>query len=123
MVRDIGYPGVALAMMIESFFAPIPSEAIMPLAGFLAAQGSMDLWTLAIVGGVASYVGTLPFYFLGYRGNRQKINKWLEKYGKWLFIKPGEVEEAFSWFHTYGKALVFFGRLVPIIRTVISFPA
>lgn len=123
LVRDIGYPGVALAMMIESFFAPIPSEAIMPLAGFLAAQGSMNVWTLAIVGGIASYVGTLPFYFLGYRGNRHKINKRLEKYGKWLFIKPGEVEQAFSWFHRYGKALVFFGRLMPIIRTVISFPA
>ncbi len=123
LVRDIGYPGVAIAMMIESFFAPIPSEAIMPLAGFLAAQGEMNLWTLAIVGGVASYVGTLPFYFLGYWWNRHKINKRLDHYGKRLFIKPGEVDQAFNRFHRWGKALVFFGRLMPIIRTVISFPA
>lgn len=123
LVREIGYPGVALAMMIESFFAPIPSEAIMPLAGFLASQGTMNLWILALVGGIASYIGTLPFYVLGYRGNRQKINKRLDRYGKYLFIKASEIDEAFSRFHRYGKSLVFFGRLIPIIRTVISFPA
>lgn len=123
LVSTIGYPWVALAMFIESFFAPIPSEAIMPLAWFLAAEGKMSVLWLAIIGWVASYLGTLPFYFLGYWGNRQKINAWLEKYGKWLFIKPDEVETAFSWFTKYGKGFVFLGRLVPIVRTLISFPA
>ena len=123
LVREIGYPGVALSMFIESFFAPIPSEAIMPLAGWLAAEGAMKVRVLAIVWWVASYLGTLPFYFLGYRGNRQKINRWLEKYGRWLFIKPDEVDTAFNRFQRYGKWFVFFGRLIPIVRTVISFPA
>lgn len=123
LVREVGYPGVALAMFIESFFAPIPSEAIMPLAGRLAADGTMNLWALALIGGVASYLGTLPFYFLGLRGNRQKINRWISKYGKWLFIKPEEIEVGFDRFHKWGKGLVFVGRLIPVVRTVISFPA
>ncbi len=123
LVREVGYPGVALSMFIESFFAPIPSEAIMPLAGWLAAEGSMQIWALALIGGVASYLGTLPFYFLGYWGNRQKINRWVGKYGKWFFIKPEEIDTAFDWFQKYGKGFVFLGRLVPIVRTVISFPA
>lgn len=123
LVRTVGYPGVALAMFIESFFAPIPSEAIMPMAGRLASQGTMQVWVLALVGGVASYLGTLPFYFLGYWGNREKINMWLAKYGKWFFIKPEEVDTAFDRFQKRGKGFVFFGRLVPIVRTVISFPA
>jgi membrane protein DedA with SNARE-associated domain len=123
LVRTVWYPGVALAMFIESFFAPIPSEAIMPMAGWLAAQGTMQIWILAVVGWVASYLGTLPFYFLGYWGNREKINGRLAKYGKRFFIKPSEVDTAFSWFEKRGKGFVFFGRLVPIVRTVISFPA
>lgn len=123
LVREVGYPGVALAMFIESFFAPIPSEAIMPLAGWLAAEWAMKIWVLALVGGIASYLGTLPFYFLGYWGNRQKINRRVWKYGKWFFIKPEEIDTAFDWFQKWGRWFVFLGRLVPIVRTVISFPA
>lgn len=123
LVREVWYPGVALSMFIESFFAPIPSEAIMPLAGWLAAEGTMQVWVLAIIWWIASYLGTLPFYFLGYRGNRQKINRRVAKYGKRFFIKPEEIDTAFDWFQKRGKGFVFFGRLVPIVRTVISFPA
>lgn len=123
LVSTIWYPGVALAMFIESFFAPIPSEAIMPMAWFLASTGKMSVPVLAIVWGISSYLGTLPFYFLGYRGNRQKIDKWLNKYGKYFFIKTSEVDTAFAWFEKRGYGLVFIGRLVPIVRTVISFPA
>ncbi len=123
LVSTIWYPGVALSMFIESFFAPIPSEAIMPLAGFLASQWTMNVLALAIIWWVASYLGTLPFYFLGYRGNKDRIHAWLAKYGKRLFIKPSEVDTAFSRFAKYGKWFVFFWRLIPIVRTVISFPA
>ena len=123
LIQTIWYPGVALAMFIESFFAPIPSEAIMPMAWFLASTGKMSVPILALVWGVASYLGTLPFYFLWYWGNREKINKWLAKYGKRFFIKPSEVDTAFAWFEKWGVWLVFVGRLVPIVRTVISFPA
>lgn len=123
LVSTIWYPWVALAMFIESFFAPIPSEAIMPMAWFLASNGKMSVPVLALVWWISSYLGTLPFYFLGYRWNRQKIDKWLAKYWKYFFIKVSEVDTAFAWFEKWGYGLVFVWRLVPIVRTVISFPA
>ncbi len=123
MIQSIGYGGVGLAMFIESFFAPIPSELIMPFAGFLAAQGKMNLWLVILVGWICSYLGSLPFYFLGYRGHRAKINQFVEKYGNYFFIKAEEVKRGFDLFHRYGNFFIFFGRLVPIVRTFVSFPA
>lgn len=123
MVDTIGYGGVALAMFIESFFAPIPSELIMPFAGFSASEGNMSLWLVIVVGGIASYLGTLPFYFIGYRGHRARVNQFVSKYGKYLFITAQEVEKGYDLFKKYGYAFIFFGRLVPIVRTFVSFPA
>lgn len=123
LIDKLGYPGIAISMFIESFFAPIPSELIMPFGGFLASKGEMDLILLAIIGGVASYLGTLPFYFLGYIGNEVILNKFIRKYGKYLFISENDVEKGFEIFTKYGNGIVLLGRLVPIVRTVISFPA
>jgi membrane protein DedA with SNARE-associated domain len=123
LVEKIGYGGVAISMFIESFFVPIPSELIMPFAGFIASQGKMNLYVLIILGGVASYVGSLPFYFIGYWGNKLVVEKFLKKYGKYLFISEEDVDKGFEIFNKYGKAIVMFGRVIPIIRSVISFPA
>lgn len=123
MIESVGYVGVALAMFIESFFAPIPSEFIMPFAGFIAADGTMSLLILTLVGGFASYLGSLPFYFLGYWGNDVVMNKFLSKYGKYLFIRQQDVDKGFEIFDKYGNGIVMVGRIIPIIRTVISFPA
>lgn len=123
LIDKLGYPGIAISMFIESFFAPVPSELIMPFGGFLASKGEMDLILLAIIGGVASYLGTLPFYFLGYIGNEVILNKFIRKYGKYLFISENDVEKGFEIFTKYGNGIVLLGRLVPIVRTVISFPA
>ncbi len=123
LVEKIGYGGVAISMFIESFFVPIPSELIMPFAGFIASQGKMNLYVLIILGGVASYVGSLPFYFIGYWGNKLVVEKFLKKYGKYLFVSEEDVDKGFEIFNKYGKAIVMFGRVIPIIRSVISFPA
>ncbi len=123
LIEIIGYPGVVLAMFIESFFAPIPSEVIMPFAGFLASEGKMNIIILGFTGGVASYLGTLPFYFMGKIGNREVINNFIEKWGRYLFIQQEEIDKAFDMFERFGYPLVFFGRLIPIIRSFISFPA
>jgi len=123
MIETIGYPGVALSMFIESFFAPIPSELILPFAGFLAAEGKMNIVILGIIGGVFSYLGTLPFYFIGTIGNRETIDKLVAKFGKYLFIRKQEVSAAFNLFDKYGNALVFGGRLIPLVRSLISLPA
>lgn len=123
LVEQLGYIGVSLSMFIESFFVPIPSELIMPFAGFLASQGKMSLILVILLGGISSYLGTLPFYFIGYFGNKIVIDKLLKKYGKYFFISEDDVDRSFDFFKQYGNLFVLFGRVVPIIRSVISLPA
>jgi membrane protein DedA with SNARE-associated domain len=122
IITTLGYPGVALSVFIESFFAPIPSELILPFAGFVASTGALNLYIVILVATIGSYLGTLPFYFLGKWGE-DYVNKFLEKYGKYLFIDSGDVKWAFSLFEKHGNKLVLFGRLIPIVRSLISFPA
>ena len=122
LIEVIGYPGVAIAMFIESFFAPIPSEIILPFSGFVAFGGSLNIYIVIVVATVAAYLGTLPFYFIGRWGN-EFVMEFLKKYGKYLFISQDDLQKGFDAFEKYGRGIVFFGRLVPIVRTVISFPA
>ena len=122
LIEVIGYPGVAIAMFIESFFAPIPSEIILPFSGFVAFGGSLNIYVVIVVATVAAYLGTLPFYFIGRWGN-EFVMEFLKKYGKYLFISQEDLQKGFDAFEKYGGGIVFFGRLIPIVRTVISFPA
>lgn len=122
LISNLGYPGVGLAMFIESFFAPIPSEIILPFSGFVVSQGTLNLYITILVATLCAYLGTLPFYFIG-RWGQGWVDKFLKKYGKFFFISKEDVEKGYKAFDKYGKGIVFFGRLVPIVRTVISFPA
>ncbi len=122
IINRLGYPGVALAMFIESFFAPIPSEIILPFSGFVASQGSLNIYLVIIVATLAAYLGTLPFYFVGLWGE-EHILKFLKKYGKYLFISQKDLDFGYKAFEKYGVGIVFLGRVIPIVRTVISFPA
>lgn len=122
LIELIGYPGVMLAMFIESFFAPIPSEIILPFSGFVAYSGSLNIFLVVILASIAAYLGTLPFYFIGKWG-KESVDTFLQKYGKYLFIKQGDLEKGYDIFNKHGNKMVFFGRLIPIVRTVISFPA
>jgi membrane protein DedA with SNARE-associated domain len=83
----------------------------------------MNLLALALIGGFFSYLGSLPFYFLGYWGNDFIVNKFIAKFGKYLFISQAEVDRGFAFFDKHGNGIVLIGRVIPIIRTVISFPA
>ena len=121
-ISTIGYPGVFISVFLESFFAPIPSEIILPFSGFVASTGKMDLVFVMVIATVAAYLGSLPFYFIGKWGERPVIN-FIGKYGKYLFIQQKDVDKVFGAFDKYGKGVVFFGRLIPMIRTLISFPA
>ena len=122
IIEVLGYSGVALSMFIESFFAPIPSEIILPFSGFVAAQGSLNIYVVIIVATVAAYLGTLPFYFIGLWGE-DVVLKFLKKYGKYLFISQKDLDNGYKAFEKFGYGIVFLGRLIPIVRTVISFPA
>lgn len=117
-----GYPGVFVAVFVESFFAPIPSELILPFSGFVASQGGMNVYIVIVVATVGAYLGSLPFYLVGRWGEKPLLS-FLEKYGKYLFIEQSDVDFVFKLFDRYGNGLVLFGRLIPIARTLISFPA
>lgn len=122
LITAIGYPGVMLSMFIESFFAPIPSEIILPFSGFVASSGSLNIYLVILLASLAAYLGSLPFYLIG-RWGKDKVDVFLRKYGKYLFIKEEDLDKGYDIFNKHGKKMVFFGRLIPIIRTVISFPA
>lgn len=121
-ISTLGYPGVAIAMFLESFFAPIPSEMILPFSGFVCARDGMNIYITIIVASLAAYLGTLPFYFIG-RWGKNGVDKFLRKFGKYLFIPVSDLDKGYRAFDKYGNGIVFFGRLIPIVRTVISFPA
>ena len=119
----IGYGAIALAMFLENLIPPIPSELIMPLGGFYVYQGQLDFFPVVLAGLLGTVIGALPWYGIGRLVNEQRLEKWLEKNGRWIGINPQELSRSRKWFNKYGVSLVFWGRLVPGIRTLISVPA
>jgi len=124
----VGYIGVMFAMAIESAMIPLPSELILPYAGFLVSDPSQlepitgqpwNFWIVAIVATIGNTLGSLIAYAIGAYGGRP----FLERYGRYVLIRPHEIELADHFFARHGAATVFIGRLLPIVRTFISFPA
>jgi membrane protein DedA with SNARE-associated domain len=118
----LGYLGVTISVFLETVFPPIPSAFIQPFAGFVASRTDQLLILTILAATVGSYFGTLPFYLLGVWGEKF-VNNFLKKYGKYLFIEDYEVEKAFEFFDKHGLIIILTGRLIPLVRTVISFPA
>lgn len=119
VISTMGYGGIVLLMAIESACIPLPSEVIMPFAGYLVFKGELLLWAVALAGAVGCVVGSIPAYYLGMYGGRPLV----EKYGKWVLISHHDLHLADRWFEKYGEAIIFIGRLLPAIRTFIAFPA
>ena len=119
----IGYGAITLAMFLENLIPPIPSELIMPLGGFYVSQGQLDLIPVVLAGLLGTVIGAFPWYGIGRLVNEKRLEKWLDKNGRWLGINPHELARSRKWFNRYGVSLVFWGRLVPGIRTLISVPA
>jgi len=123
MMEQLGAFGIGLLMFLENIFPPIPSELIMPLAGYLATQGEMDiLWVIAS-GTMGSLLGTLPWYYIGRRLGHDGVRRLASKHGRWLTMSPSDVDAASKRFRRHGKASVLVGRLIPTVRTLISVPA
>lgn len=123
IMAKFGYLGIIFAMFAENVFPPIPSEVIMPAAGFAVARGDLNLLLVIIAGTLGSVLGALPLYYFGSLFNKQRLIDFTEKYGKYVFVKPDDVISADDWFNKHGKKAVFFGRMVPGIRSLISIPA
>lgn len=118
-ISALGYLGVALLMAIESANIPLPSEVIMPFSGYLVFSGRFSLFGIAIAGGVGCLIGSLFSYWLGAKGGRPLI----ERYGKYILMSKHDLNLTDRWFQRWGNVTVFIGRLLPIVRTFISFPA
>jgi membrane protein DedA with SNARE-associated domain len=120
---SMGYVGVFLLMFLENVFPPIPSEVIMPSAGFASVQGSRNFWLVILAGTAGSLVGQLPLYYLGYWVSMDRLRRWAARYGKWLTVHEEDVDHARKWFERWGSTAVLVCRVVPGIRSLISIPA
>ncbi len=114
-----GYLGIALLMAIESACVPLPSELIMPFAGYLVSTGRFDLFLAATAGALGCNLGSIVAYEVGKRGGRPVAERW----GKYLLIGADELDAADRFFARWGNLAVLVGRLLPVIRTFIAFPA
>lgn len=130
LVSNYGYLGIFVLMLLGSACIPIPSEIVMAFGGALASETfadqvlgdpskSLSLLGVIVVGVLGSFVGSLLAYWLGYAGGRPMVDRW----GKYLMLRPHEVDRAQDWFERHGQAAVFWSRLIPLVRAFISLPA
>ena len=119
----IAYLTICFAMFLENIIPPIPSEIIMPLGGFFVYQQKLNFYILVFSGLFGTVVGSMPWYYLGKLVNEKKLSNFLDKRGKYIGITSNDLAKSKSWFDKYGVSLVFWGRLIPGIRTLISVPA
>lgn len=122
-VGRMGGLGVALLMLLENIFPPIPSELIMPLAGYHAQTGQGNLALMIAAGWAGSLAGTALWYFLGRKVGEHRLRQWVERHGRWLTLSGSDIDKSKEWFHRRGAAAVFFCRMIPAVRSVISLPA
>jgi len=122
--QEIGYWGVVFLMALESSFIPFPSEVVVPPAAYLAAQGILNIWFVILASIVGSLIGAVINYFLAYYLGRPLVYRLAQtKAARFLLIRPAQIERAESFFSKYECGSTFFGRLVPVVRQLISLPA
>ena len=119
----IAYFVISFAMFLENLIPPIPSEIIMPLGGFYVSTGDLNFYILIVSGLIGTVLGALPWYFLGKLLNEKKLSNFIDRKGKFVGISSKDLDKSRLWFDKYGVLLVFWGRLIPGIRTLISVPA
>ncbi len=122
-MEQLGYLGIALLMFLDNVFPPIPSEIIMPSAGYSASQGQLTLFGVIIAGCFGSLLAAALLYWIGYKFNHDSIFRFVDRYGRYMFIKSSDVKKSLDWFEHYGHRIVFFGRMIPAVRSLISIPA
>src|SRR5258708_7753275 len=119
VIHTLGYAGVFVLSALESAAIPMPSEIVLPFSGFLVVSGQFNFWLVVILATLANFAGSAVLYWIGQSGGR-----WiLELYGKYVLISKHDIEIGESWFYRHGTKAVFFGRLLPVVRTFISLPA
>ena len=119
IIEKLGYLGIGILMTLESMVAPVPSEAVMPFAGFLWYDGKFTLWGIILASTLGSILGSLISYYIGAYGGRPLV----KKFGKYLLLNEHHLDKTEQFFQKYGDKTIFISRFIPIIRHLISIPA
>jgi membrane protein DedA with SNARE-associated domain len=123
VVETGGYAGIFFLMILENIFPPIPSEVIIPVAGYAAASGELNFLLVILVASIGALVGILPWYIIGRAFGAERVKFLSGRFGRFMTFSPQDVDDAKKWFEKHGQKAVLFGRLVPTVRTLISIPA
>ncbi len=123
IMERLGYPGIALIMLVENLFPPIPSELVMPLAGFLIASGSFSFVGAITAGTLGSVLGAICLYYIGMFAGERLVRPFIRNYGRWFLLDEGDLDKTLDVFSRHGDVMVLTGRVIPIIRSLISLPA
>lgn len=123
IIASLGYSGIGIVMFIENLFPPIPSELVMPFAGFLVGRHNLSIVGVWLAGMLGSVIGALVLYGIGRWLGDGPIRAGLHRYGRWVRTSEADYDRALRFFDRYGYRIVFFGRLIPIVRSIISLPA
>lgn len=123
VIESLGYVGIASLIALENVFPPIPSELILPLTGFLCGQGRFWLPAAVLAATVGSVVGALILYGVARWLGEQRLHWLVGRFGKFLLLKEGDLDRASAWFSRHGGKAVLIGRLVPVVRSLVSIPA
>lgn len=123
LMEALGYPGIVLVVLIENLFPPIPSEVVLPFAGFMTTTSSMSVVGVIAAATAGSVLGGIALYALGAWFGAERIERFVGRYQKYLTVTPEHVRKAQEWFERYGVYTVFFCRMIPIMRSLISIPA
>jgi membrane protein DedA with SNARE-associated domain len=122
-IEQLGYFGVITLTFLENVFPPIPSEVVIPLAGFVSATGRLRLDAVIAAATAGSLAGAAFWYAVGRRVGERRLRAWVERSGKWLTLSPADIDRAQQWFERHGRTAVLVGRVIPGVRTLVSLPA
>jgi membrane protein DedA with SNARE-associated domain len=123
IIMAMGLPGITIVMFTENLFPPIPSELVMPFAGFVVGQGKAEFLPVWLAGTLGSVLGAVVLYYIGRWADEPIVRRFVRRFGKWFLLSEADLDRALQAFTKHGQAIVFFGRLIPIIRSLISLPA
>ena len=123
IISSMGYVGLYLVMFLENVFPPIPSEVVLPLAGSLTLTGRFSVFWITIIGMLGSLTGAFLFYGLGKWLGEPRVRTIIEKYGRYVLLSTNDLDRSLEWFDKYDDWVIFFSRMVPIVRSLISIPA
>lgn len=122
-VESSSYTGIALLMLLENVFPPIPSELIMPLAGFVSTRGELTMIGVITAGVIGTVLGAILLYYIGRGVGEERLRRWADRHGYWIGFTGEDIDRSKEWFSRHGGKTVLFCRVVPGIRSLISIPA